>query len=291
MSKQLKADLALLLVTIVWGSTFVITKNALKDIPTYNFLTIRFFVAFIVSSLIFFNNMKNLNKKTLFLGSIIGIVLFAGYAFQTVGLLYTTASKSGFITGFSVVLVPVFSAILLKKIPNISTIIGVLLAILGLGFMTLNSNLSLNIGDLYTLICAFAFAFHIILVGKYTTEVDSIALAVIQIGIVGILSLIFSLSTENFIIPKSTDVWIAIFITGILATSGAYIIQNTMQRFTSPTHTALIYTAEPVFSAIFAYIFLHEVMTFKAILGSIFILTGMILGEIKFNKLTSSVKN
>ncbi|WP_069649800.1 DMT family transporter [Caloranaerobacter ferrireducens] len=284
MTKQLKADLALLLVTIVWGSTFVITKNALKDIPTYNFLTIRFFVAFLVSYLIFFKNMKKLNKKTLFLGSIIGIVLFAGYAFQTVGLLYTTASKSGFITGFSVVLVPVFSAILLKKTPNISTIIGILLAILGLGFMTLNTNLSLNIGDFYTLICAFAFAFHIILVGKYTTEVDSIALAVIQIGIVGMLSLIFSLSTENFIIPKSTDVWIAIFITGILATSGAYIIQNTMQRFTSPTHTALIYTAEPVFSAIFAYILLHEVMTAKAILGSILILTGMILGEIKLNK-------
>nr|WP_054870479.1 DMT family transporter [Caloranaerobacter sp. TR13]KPU27580.1 multidrug DMT transporter permease [Caloranaerobacter sp. TR13] len=284
MSKQLKADLALLLVTIVWGSTFVITKNALEDIPTYNFLTIRFILAFVVSSLIFFNNIKNLNKKTIFLGSIIGIVLFAGYAFQTVGLLYTTASKSGFITGFSVVLVPVFSAILLKKIPNTSTIIGVLLAILGLGFMTLNTNLSLNIGDFYTLICAFAFAFHIILVGKYTSQVDSIALAVIQIGIVGMLSLIFSLSTENFIIPKSLDIWIAIFITGVLATSGAYIIQNTMQRFTSPTHTALIYTAEPVFSAIFAYILLNEVMTTKAILGSILILTGMIVSEIKFNK-------
>lgn len=284
MSKQLKADLALLLVTIVWGSTFVITKNALKDIPTYNFLTIRFLLAFVVSFLIFFNSMKNLNKKTLFLGSVIGIVLFAGYAFQTVGLSYTTASKSGFITGFSVVLVPVFSAILLKKIPNISTIIGVILAILGLGLMTLNSNLSLNIGDLYTLICAFAFAFHIILVGKYTTEVDSIALAVVQIGIVGLLSLIFSLSLEKFTIPKSTDVWVAIFITGILATSGAYIIQNTMQRFTSPTHTALIYTGEPVFSAIFAYLFLHEVMTAKVILGSILILTGMILGEIKFDK-------
>ncbi|QIB27369.1 DMT family transporter [Caloranaerobacter azorensis] len=284
MSKQLKADLALLLVTIVWGFTFVTTKNALKDISTYNFLAIRFFVAFIASSLIFFKNMKNLNKRTLFLGSIIGIVLFAGYAFQTVGLTYTTASKSGFITGFCVVLVPIFSAIILKRTPNMPTVIGVLLAMLGLGFMTLNSNLSLNIGDFYTLICAVAFAFQIILVGKYTIEVDPIALAITQIGIVGILSLIFSLSIEDFIIPKSTDVWIAIFITGILATSVAYIVQNTVQKFTSPTHAALIYTAEPIFSAIFAYIFLHEVMTARAILGSILILTGMIISETKFSK-------
>ncbi|EOC99608.1 DMT family transporter [Caldisalinibacter kiritimatiensis] len=281
MKKQLKADLALLLVTVVWGTTFVITKNALKDIPTYNFLSLRFILAFLFSAIFFYKNMKNTNTKTLLYGTLIGSVLFAGYAFQTLGLNYTTASKSGFITGFSVVIVPIVSALLLKRMPKGSSIIGVLFAIVGLGLMTLNTDLTFNIGDFYTLLCAFAFAFHIILVGKYTTQVDSIALAVIQIGVVGVLSLIFSFTTSKpFIIPTTTDIWIGIFITGILATSGAYIIQNTMQKFTSPTHTALIYTAEPVFSAIFAFILLGEVMSTKGIIGSILIVMGMILAEI-----------
>lgn len=289
MTKQLKADISLLLVTVVWGTTFVITKNALQDIATYNFLAIRFLLAFVVSALIFYKNILKVNKKTIIYGILIGLVLFAGYAFQTVGLNFTTASKSGFITGFSVIIVPVISAILLKKYPEKNTILGVILAIIGLGLMTLNSTLIPNVGDFYTLICAFAFAFHIILVGKYTVHVDSISLAVIQIGVVGILSLIFSLFLEDFSLPSSSETWIGIAITGILATSGAYIVQNTMQKFTSTTHTALIYTAEPVFSAIFAFILLNEIMSTKAIIGSFLILVGMILGEIKLKKYKNQV--
>lgn len=284
MTKQLKADLSLLLVTVVWGTTFVITKNALSHIETFNFLAIRFIIAFITSSLLFYKNMKNITKQTLTYGAIIGIILFLGYSLQTIGLNYTTASKSGFITGFSVIIVPIVSAIILKRAPQKSTIIGVILAIIGLGFMTLNSSLIPNIGDFFTLIAAFFFAFHILSVERYTSDVDSISLAIIQIGVVGIVSLIISLSFESFSIPTRTDTWIGILITSILATSGAYIIQNTMQKFTSATHTALIYTAEPVFSAIFAFILLQEIMSHQAIFGSVLILTGMILGEIKFKK-------
>jgi drug/metabolite transporter (DMT)-like permease len=266
---------------MVWGSTFVITKDALNYIPTYNFLALRFLLAFIFSSIIFYKNITRVNKETLVYGLIIGLVLFAGYAFQTIGLNYTTASKSGFITGFSVVIVPVLSSILLKKIPKKAVIIGVILAVVGLGLMTLNSDYILNIGDFYTLLCAFAYALHIILVERYTVKVDSISLAIIQIGVVGVISFIISLFYyESFIIPSSHSVLAGIFITGILATSMAYIIQNTMQKFTSATHTALIYTAEPVFSAIFAYILLGEIMTIRGIVGSIFILLGMILAEI-----------
>jgi len=283
MTKQFKADLALLLVTVVWGSTFVITKNLLKDIPTYNFLAVRFLIAFIFSSIVFYKNFFNIDKNTIKYGVIIGIVLFIGYALQTVGLNYTTASKSGFITGFSVVIVPLLSAIMFRKLPSLSIIVGVALALIGLGLMTLDSSLIPNIGDFYTLIAAIFFALHIILVGKYTVNVNSINLAIIQIGVVGFLSLLFSLSTENFIIPSTTNTWVGILITSILATSGAFIVQNTMQKFTSATHTALIYTGEPVFSAIFAFMLIGERMSTKAIFGSMLILCGMILGEIKLD--------
>ncbi|MGF7057454.1 DMT family transporter [Brassicibacter mesophilus] len=290
MTKQFKADLALLLVTVVWGSTFVITKNVLKDIPTYNFLAIRFLTAFIFSSVVFYKSFFSLDKNTIKYGILIGIVLFIGFAFQTVGLNYTTASKSGFITGFSVVIVPLISAIMFRKLPSLSIIAGVVLAVIGLGLMTLDSSLVPNIGDFYTLIAAVFFALHIILVGKYTVNVNSINLAIIQIGVVGFSSLLFSLSTESFTIPSTVNTWGGILITSILATSGAFIVQNTMQKFTSATHTALIYTAEPVFSAIFAFMLIGERMTNKAIFGSILILLAMILGEIKLDFKTNRVK-
>lgn len=285
MKKQLKADLALLVVTIIWGSSFVLTKNALDYLPTYNFLAIRFILAALLSSIIFYKNILSINKDTLKYGVIIGIILFGGYAFQTVGLNYTTASKSGFITGFSVVIVPVFSALYLKQKPHKEAIAGVVLAIVGLGFLTLNSSLSLNIGDTLTLLAAFLFALHIITVGKYTVMVDSIAMAIVQIAMVGILSLFFSFAIEKPIMPTGVEVWISIIILATLATSGAFIIQNAMQKFTSPTHTALIYSGEPVFSAVFAFIMLGERLTKQGIFGSILILSGMVLSELDWKKL------
>ncbi|KAB3534777.1 DMT family transporter [Alkaliphilus pronyensis] len=284
MTKQLKADLALLGVTVVWGSSFVLTKGALDYLPTFNFLAIRFIIAAFLSSIIFYKNMLSIKAETLKYGVLIGVVLFAAYALQTVGLNYTSASKSGFITGFSVVIVPVLSALLLKRPPHKEAIVGVILAIIGLGFLTIDSTLLLNKGDFYTLIAAIMFALHIITVGKYTVMVDSIAMAIIQIAVVGVLSLFVTLSVENPIIPKGFDIWSSILILSMLATSGAFIIQNAMQKFTSPTHTALIYTGEPVFSAMFAYLLLGERLTGQGIFGSILILAGMLISELDWKR-------
>ena len=291
MSKQLKADLSLLAVTVIWGSSFVLTKNSLDHLSTYNFLAIRFLLAALISAIIFYKNLINLDKDTIKYGIFIGVILFTAYAIQTVGLNYTSASKSGFITGFSVVIVPILSAFLLKVRPHKSAVIGVVFAIIGLGFLTLDSSLALNIGDLYTLISALMFALHIIAVGKYTVKVDSIAMAIIQIGVVGVLSLFFSFATEKPILPKGLEIWVTIFVLSVLCTSGAFIIQNVMQKFTSPTHTALIYSGEPVFSAIFAYFVAGELLTRRAILGSILILIGMIVSELDWKTVLSSKDN
>ncbi len=291
MTKQQKADIALLIVTLIWGSSFVLTKNALEYLPTYSFLAVRFLMAAILSGMIFFKNMRAVDKNTLKYGTLIGIILFLGYAFQTVGINYTTASKSGFITGFSVVIVPIVSAGLLKQKPHKEAVIGVFFAILGLGFLTLNSSLTLNIGDFYTLIGAFMFAMHIITVGKYTHRVDSIAMAVIQIAVVGVLSGFSSLIIrETYVIPTGVEVWVSIFILAALATSGAFIVQNTMQKFTSPTHTALIYSGEPVFAALFAYLMLGETLPPQGILGSILILSGMLISELDWKTLFNTSK-
>lgn len=287
MSKQLKADISLLVVTLSWGASFILTKNSLNSLDTFNFLAIRFFIAFSISSLIFYRNMKKINKNTVKYGAIIGIILFSGFALQTIGLNYTSASKSAFITGFSVVLVPLLSSILLKKAPQKQSVAGAFLALIGLALLSLNGSLSLNIGDLYTLICSFSFALHIIVVGKYTVEIDSIALAIIQIGTVAVLSLFTSIIVEQPIIPSVGTVWVNIFILSIVCTSGAFIIQNIAQKYTTPTHTALIYTSEPVFAAIFGYFMIGEVLSLRGVLGAVLILFGMLVAEIDFKSLFS----
>ena len=280
MKKHVKADLSLLFVSIIWGSTFVIVKQGISIIPTYNFLAVRFIIAFAICAVVFWKNLKNLDKKTFKYGCIIGVFLFAGYAFQTVGLQYTTASKSGFITGFCVILVPIIESLISKKMPEKENIFGVTFAIIGLGLLTVNGNLKFNIGDFYTLICAFAYALQIIAIGHFTHESDSISLAIVQIGVVAVLCTVFTFAFEKPVMPTGFPVWNAILITGILATALSFVIQNTMQQYTSNTHVALIFTTEPVFSAIFAYFLIGEVLTFKGFIGCVLIIIGMLVSEV-----------
>lgn len=280
MSKQLQSDIVLTLVTMIWGSTFIIVKNAIQSLPVYNFLFIRFLLAFLLLAAIFYKKLKKIDKSTLMAASLIGTMLFLGYAFQTMGLLYTTASKSGFITSFSVVLVPILEAILLKRKPTKAATVGVVLAFIGLILLTTNIDLSINIGDFLTLLCAFAFAMHIVLISKYASKMDTYLLATIQIGMVALLSGIVSLIFEKPFIPTSLDVWGAIIITGVFATAFAFVAQNTMQAYTTATHTALIFSLEPVFAALAAYLIAGETMSIRAIIGGAFMLAGIILSEL-----------
>lgn len=286
MNRQMKADMAMFLVVIGWGASFILTKDALSSVSTYNFLAIRFLLAFFISFVVFIKNMKNVDVKTLKYAIILGGVLFSHFAFQTVGLNYTTASKSAFITGFNIILVPVIMSILMKKAPKKKTIISVIISFIGIGLLTLGKDVSgVNIGDAYTLVCALSFAIYIVLVEKYVKDVDSIAFAVIQIGVVGVLSLAASLMLESPVIPAMSGVWINIVILSVVCTSGAYIIQNLAQKYTPPTHIALISSAEPVFAAMFGYFLYGEVLSGNGVIGAMLILLGMIICEVDIESL------
>jgi drug/metabolite transporter (DMT)-like permease len=292
MSKQFKADLALLIITIGWGSSFLLSKNALVDLQTYNFLGVRFTLAFLVSSIFFYKRMIEIDKRTLKLGVLMGVVLFAHYAFQTVGLNITSVSKSAFITGINVVMVPVFSALLIKRLPQKLAVLGVGFAFVGMALLTLNTgSFSLNIGDGLTFICAAVFALYIILVGKYTIEVESVSFAVVQIGVVGLLSWITSFFLETAHLPTTFGSWMNIGFLAVACTSIAFIVQSVAQQHTSPTHTALIYSGEPVFAAIFAFFFAGEVLGVKGMLGAGLILLGMLVAELDFSKMFQKRKD
>lgn len=290
MKKQLQADLALLLVTVGWGASFILTKNALADLPTFNFLAIRFLLAFVLSLALFSPRLKNLNRKTLVSSAIVGTVLFAGYALQTIGLHFTTTSKSAFITGFSVVLVPLITAMYLKKRPETPAVIGSAMALAGLGLLTLDGSMTVNIGDALTLIATIAFALHIISVGYFTAGCDSLMLGVFQIGVVGFWSLLTSLIVETPTIPPISPVWINILLLSIFCTAGAFIVQSVAQQYTTATHTALIYSGEPVFAAIFGYLMMGEVLSGQGLIGAALILGGMLAAELDLKTLIRKKK-
>ncbi|MTI80109.1 MAG: DMT family transporter [Firmicutes bacterium] len=283
-SKQAKADFSLLSVAFVWGVTFVVIQDALSDITPHYFNAIRFFLAFLFLAAVYHRRFTSIDKSTFFIGVFIGIFLFSGYAFQTVGLQYTTASKSGFITGLAVVLVPVLTAFILRRMPTAYAIIGVISATVGLGLLSLDQGINqINFGDILTFFCALSFGLHITMVGKFAPNNDTVLLTLIQIATVTVISLIFGIFTET--VPKAQSftqpVWIALMVTAIPATALAYLIQNNVQKFTTPTHTAIIFTMEPVFAALTAIVLAGEVLTTKQFLGCGLILVGMLAAELK----------
>lgn len=232
--------------------------------------------------LIYWRRIRHINRSTLFSGMFIGLFLFSGYAFQTVGLQYTSAANSGFITGLSVVLVPVFTALLLRKLPSFYAFLGVCCATIGLTLLSLGQGLAnVNLGDVLTFMCAACFALHIIMVGKYAPHHDPAMLAIIQICTVAAASWGVGIVSETPPQALTETVWLALIITAIPATALAFLIQNTVQKFTSPTHTAIIFTTEPVFAALTAYLVVGDVLTTKQVMGCVLILAGMLITEIK----------
>ena len=253
MSKQIKADAFLLGITVIWGILLYINEKCTELNLSFAYLSMRFIIATVILIIIFHKKIKNINRKTMIYGCLIGLMLFGTMAFQVIGLKTTTASNSAFITGLNVVMVPVISAMLLKKRPGLTSVIGVLLAFGGLFFLWGGFDVILSkgdsfkfvIGDLFTLFCAICCTFQIIFIDKFTDDHDPALLAVIQIGFAAILysGLWVAIDYKPFVI--NTSVVITLLITGVLGTALAFAGQAIVQKFTSPTHTALIFTAEP----------------------------------------------
>ena len=289
--RQIIADFGLLLTTAIWGATFVMVQQAVSAFPVFGFLAIRFgmallcFAPFVIARAVCRPVSSEgagprANGREVGAGIIIGFALFAGYSFQTFGLQLTTPAKAGFITGLSVVLVPVFSAILLRRPPGLSAVVGVCLATIGLALMSLRGDVNVMLGDLIVLACAVAFALHIVSTGRFAPRMDSLTLVSVQIGTVAALSLIASLVWEQPWPPMQTAMLQAAAFTGVTATAIAFAIQTVAQRFTTPTHTALIFAMEPVWAGLFSFWLIGEVLGPRVLIGGGLIIAGMLAAEL-----------
>jgi len=276
---QWKADLSLLFVTVIWGATFTIVKEAMNSITPFYFLASRFTLAALALALLpqTIAGLRQGWRLTL----LPGLMLTAGFALQTTGLLYTSASRAGFITGLSVVLVPLIVSLRNRAWPPKQVAAGVILATLGLFFLSGTGGNPLNFGDLLVLGCAVSFALQIITIGRRAKNINplSFALGMTMLAAANFwaMALFFEAPPANF--PPS--VILAIGMTGLLATALAFYLQCRMQQFTSSTHTALIFSAEPVFAAVFGYLLAGDRLGTIGIAGGALIVAGIIVAELK----------
>lgn len=290
MTRQVKADLMLLMITVFWGASYILTKLALDVLQPFNLTALRFIIAFFAAAIVFYRNILKSDMKTIKYSLILAVILFAVFISQTFGLQYTTASNAGFLVSLSVVFIPILSYFFLKQELEKKALIGVCIAPIGIALLTLNSELSVNSGDLLCILCSVLFAIHVVATGVFTRKVDSIALGVLQLGFVGLFSMVFSVFTETVRLPDTAMSWGAILSLSILCTAVGYIVQATAQQYTSATHTGLILSLEPVFSAILGFAFLGEVLSLKGYMGAALLLSSVLIAEMDFKKNDEKVK-
>ena len=285
----LRVDAGLLFNTVVWGATFVLVKAALADVSPILFLALRFSLAALALVALFRGAGKGPWSWTAAgAGSLAGAFLFSGYALQTLGLRFTSAPKSAFLTGLTSVMVPLLGALVYKIRPQVSEVVGVLVATAGLGLMTLEgvtplhgATGSMSRGDALTLLGAIAFAAYIVTLGHFSGQMSFELLSVTQIAAAAVLALsTFWWAETPRLAWRPAVVW-AILITGLVCTALAFSIQAWAQQYTTSTRTALIYMLEPVFAWITSFLVAGEGLSGRAAVGAAFILGGVLLVEMK----------
>jgi drug/metabolite transporter (DMT)-like permease len=283
-SRAHRAEAALVLNTFIWGVTFVVVKEALRDVTPVLFLALRFTLATLALLVLLRGAWSHPRKPRWSLtgGLLAGVFLFSGYAFQTIGLQFTTPPKSAFLTGLTTVMVPLLGALVHRTRPRSAEVCGVLVATGGMALMTLPSGvMAINRGDLLTICCAACYAAHLLTLGHFAADSSLELLALSQVAASALLAWILFHALETPRIRWTAGVLAAILITGLLATALAFTLQAWAQRYTTSTRTALIFMLEPVFAWITSYLATGESLSPRGAGGAALILAGILLVEIR----------
>lgn len=270
--------LALLAVTAVWGSTFIVVKDAIGRMPVTDFLTWRFTLAAVAMLVVRPRSVAALGPRGRRAGLVLGVALGSGYLLQTLGLQTTSALVSGFLTGMFVVLTPLGAAVLLREPPGRAAWGAVGLATVGLALLSLKG-LSIEGGELLTLGCAAAFALHIVGLGRWAPSFNAYGLAVVQLLTTAALCGVVAIP-GGLVIPPDAGVWGALALTALAATAVAFVVQTWAQAHLAPTKAAVVMSMEPVFSGLFAVGIAHEALGPRTFVGAVLVLGAMLLTEI-----------
>jgi len=280
LTSRTRAESYLLSITIIWGSTFVLTKFILEDASPFVYVAIRFIAASILFGVLFFRRLRTISKDIISHGLVLGVLLFVGFMLQTIGMKFTTASKSAFITGLMVVFTPIFQLIIERKSPKIGNIIGVVLVAIGLYMLTSPKGSEFNIGDAMTLVCAVLFSIYTVYLSVYGREHDPAHLTFVQFTSTAILATIAIPFMETARLNLTSNFMLNLAYLAVMPTVVALYVMAKYQKYTTPTRSAIIYSMEPPIAAIFAFFIIGEQIGMIGVVGGILILSGLIVSEL-----------
>ncbi|MCI9487733.1 MAG: DMT family transporter [Lachnospiraceae bacterium] len=279
------ANLGMAFTALIWGFAFVVVKDSVDAVPPVYMLAFRFTIAFVGLSLVFCRRLVKVTGSDLVCGGFLGFWLFISYFFQTVGIQYTTAGKNAFLTTIYVVIVPFLHWAVNKKKPDRYCVVAAFLAVAGIGLLSLQGDMTVNIGDVLTIVCGFGYAFHMIYIDKYTETHDPVILTVLQIGTAALISwLAAPLFDGGF--PAAVFAWkhlSGMLYLGLGSTMVAFLLQNVCQKYTTPTQASLFLSLESVFGVFFSLLFLGEYLTMRMAAGCVLIFMAIIMAETKFS--------
>lgn len=280
--KQLRlAELGLLIVTIIWGSGFVVVKSATGSLEPSAIVALRFAIATILMCIVFFPRLKRIDKSCIKAGALAGFLYFLAFYLQTLGAKYTTAGKNAFLTAIYVVLVPFLYWIIQKQRPDLYNVSAAFLCIIGIGLLSLNADFSINQGDAFSLLGGVGFTAQIVATAILTQKQDPILLSVTQFGFATVFAAVTSLLTEPIPTHLAPDTLTYILYLGVFSTMIALLLQTVCQKYVPASNASLIMSLESVFGCICGILFLHEELSGRILAGFALIFGAMLLSEVK----------
>ncbi len=275
---------ALILVTVIWGGGFVASDIALESMKPFQIMMVRFLLASVLMGVISWGQRKGEEKLkdrsgAIKAGVLMGVTLFMGFAFQIIGLQYTTPSKNAFLTALNVVIVPFIAFVILKKKIGAKGIIGAVMSVLGVGLLSLNGNFTVSLGDGLTLLCAVGFAFQIFFTSEFVKKYPASVLNMVQMFTAFVLSAISLVIFGENDFQVTTQGWLSVLYLGVVSTTICYLLQTACQKYIDETKAAIILSMESVFGTIFSIMILHEVVTVRMVIGCAVILAAVIISN------------
>lgn len=275
---------ALILVTVIWGGGFVASDIALESMKPFQIMMVRFLLASVLMGVISRGQQKSEEKLkdragAIKAGILMGVTLFMGFAFQIIGLQYTTPSKNAFLTALNVVIVPFIAFVILKKKIGAKGIIGAVMSVLGVALLSLNGNFTVSLGDGLTLFCAVGFAFQIFFTSEFVKKYPASVLNTVQMFTAFVLSAISLMIFGENDFQVTTQGWLSALYLGVVSTTICYLLQTACQKYIDETKAAIILSMESVFGTIFSILILHEVVTVRMVIGCAVILAAVIISN------------
>jgi len=289
-NKAMQANLMMLLAASIWGFAFVAQRVGMETMGPHWFNSLRFFIGVVALTPVVIwmdrvqaksaaESSKSSVKTLLMGGAVAGFLLFIGATFQQVGLQYTTAGKAGFITGMYIFFVPLIGLFFRMKTGS-GTWLGALIALWGLYLLSINEDFTLSKGDTLQLICAVAFAGHVLMIGYLASRMDTVKLSLVQFFVAGLLAMILALYFEQLTWGMITSTAVPLLFAGVMSTGIAYTLQTIAQQHAHPSHAAIILSSEGVFAVIGGFLLLNEVLPVQGLLGCGLILAGMLMSQL-----------